>query len=85
VGRSRSRQTHKSHRGVLAFGIILVICGVILIFSALDLSNIQPLDLTYRGPAGELTIDSFTEAEEQRIFAGFIIGGIGIVLIKIGK
>lgn len=85
MSRSRSRQIDKGHRGVLAFGIILVICGVILIFSALDLSNLQPLDLTYSGPAGELTIDSFTEDEEQRIFIGFIVGGIGIVLIKIGK
>lgn len=81
----KSRQTSKSKNGILALGIIILIVGVVLIFSALDLSNLRPLDLTFKSEVGEVTIDSFTEEEEQRIFIGIIFAVIGIGLIKVGK
>ncbi len=85
MSRGRSGQTSKSKNGILALGIIILIIGVVLIFSALDLSNLQLLDLTFKSEIGEFTTDSFTEEEEQRIFIGIIFAAIGIVLIKVGK
>ncbi|MCV0431478.1 hypothetical protein [Nitrosopumilus sp.] len=73
------------NKGVLVFGIILLLVGIGLIFSSLDMSNLRPIDLTFQSPAGDVTIDSFTEDEEQRIIVGIIIAGIGIALIKFGK
>ncbi len=85
MSRGRSGQTSKSKNAILALGIIILIVGMILIFSALDLSNLRPLDLTFKSAVGEVTIDSFTEEEEQRIFIGIIFVAIGIILIKVGK
>jgi len=56
-----------------------------LIFSSLDWSNLRPGDITYEFPVGTVTVDSFTEDEEQRIFVGIVLTGISIALIKIGK
>ena len=80
---SSSKKTTK--KGVFACGIILLIIGIGLIFFSLDLSNVRPNDLTYESPIGTITIDSFTEDEEQRIFVGIILSGISLPLIKIGK
>lgn len=80
---SLSKKT--TNKGIFAFGIILLSIGIGLIFSSLDLSNVRPNDLTYESPIGTITIDSFTEDEEQRIFVGVVLSGIGLTLIKIGK
>lgn len=73
------------NKGILGVGIILLIVGLGLVFSSLDLSNLQPMNISYESPIGTFTTDSFTEDEEQRIFVGIIFTGISIALIKIGK
>ena len=68
AGKSKSKAS--GNKGLFAFGIILLIIGLGLIFSSLDLSDLKSLDITFKSPAGEVTVDSFEPEEEQRIFVG---------------
>ncbi len=73
------------NKGVLAFGIILVLVGVVLIFSSLDLKHLNLLDLTVKTPAGEVTATNLPPGAEGKIMAGLVISVIGIALVIVGK
>ena len=73
------------NKGVLAFGIILVLVGVGLIFtSGVDMSNVPLLDITAKIGEAEVTATEISQEAETKIISGFVIAIIGIVLIKIG-
>lgn len=74
------------NKGVLAFGIILVLVGVGLIFtSGVDFSNLPVYDLTARIGDAEITATEISQEAETKIISGFVIAIIGIVLVIVGK
>jgi len=76
----------KENKGLLAFGIILLLIGIGVMFTALDFSNLPFFSMVkVETPAGSVTIDEIDEEDAKKIGVGAIIGLIGVGLIFKGK
>lgn len=82
----RRAQSKKSNKGILALGIILLLMGIGIMLTAVDLSNLPLLSMVkVETPAGSVTIDEIDEEDAKRIGVGSIVTLVGLVLIAKGK
>jgi len=79
-------QSKKSNKSILALGIILLLIGIGVMLTAVDLSNLPLLSMVkVETPVGSVTIDEIDEEDAKRIGVGAIVTLVGLVLITKGK